>query len=113
MSVQAWSQNMTDEQAESAGARRVSKEELFATSDVVTIHLALSDRTRGIVGAPELRAMKPTAFLVNTARGAIVDEKALIDVLQGRGRSPVRVSTSTSRSLCPWITLSAACRTSS
>ncbi|WP_201835695.1 D-2-hydroxyacid dehydrogenase family protein [Microvirga zambiensis] len=82
MTVQAWSQNMTDEQAAAAGARRVSKEELFATSDVVTIHLALSDRTRGIVGAPELRAMKPTAFLVNTARGAIVDEKALVDVLR-------------------------------
>ena len=49
---------------------------------MVTIHLALSDRTRGIVGAPELRAMKPTAFLVNTARGAIVDEKALIDALR-------------------------------
>ncbi|MGK9050693.1 D-2-hydroxyacid dehydrogenase family protein [Neorhizobium petrolearium] len=82
MNLQAWSQNMTDEQAEAAGARRVSKEELFATSDIVTIHLALGDRTRGIVGAPELQAMKKSAFLINTARGAIVDEQALIDALR-------------------------------
>lgn len=82
MNLQAWSQNMTDEQAEAAGARRVSKEELFATSDIVTIHLALSDRTRGIVGAPELQAMKKSAFLINTARGAIIDEQALIDALR-------------------------------
>jgi phosphoglycerate dehydrogenase-like enzyme len=82
MSIQAWSQNMTDAQAQAAGARRVSKEDLFATSDVITIHLALSDRTRGIVGGPELRAMKPTAFLINTARGQIVDEQALIDALR-------------------------------
>ena len=67
--IQAWSQNMTDEQAEAAGARRVSKEELFATSDVVTIHLALGNRTRGIVGAPELRAMnRPPSW--STPRGA-------------------------------------------
>ena len=84
MQVQAWSQNMTDEQADACGAKRVSKEELFATSDIITVHLALSDRTRGIVGAPELRAMKKTAYLINTARGAIVDEQALIDVLTAR-----------------------------
>lgn len=82
MKVQAWSQNLTDEQAEAAGARHVSKQELFATSDIITIHLALSERTRGIVGAPELNAMKSTAYLVNTARGAIVEERALIDVLR-------------------------------
>lgn len=82
MTVQAWSQNMTDEQAEACGAKRVSKEALFATSDIITVHLVLSERTRGIVGAPELKAMKKTAYLINTARGAIVDEAALIDVLK-------------------------------
>ncbi|OAV49979.1 hydroxyacid dehydrogenase [Rhizobium sp. WYCCWR10014] len=84
MELQAWSQNMTAEQAEAAGARLVSKQELFATSDVVTIHLALSDRTRGIVGATELQAMKKTAYIINTARGAIVDEPALIAALRSR-----------------------------
>ncbi|MGV1988189.1 D-2-hydroxyacid dehydrogenase family protein [Agrobacterium sp. 22-221-1] len=82
MEIQAWSQNMTAEQAEAAHARLVSKEELFASSDIITVHLALSERTRGIVGAPELRAMKKTAYLINTARGAIVDETALIDALR-------------------------------
>ncbi|OBZ97159.1 2-hydroxyacid dehydrogenase [Pararhizobium polonicum] len=82
MKVQAWSQNMTPDQAESAGAKLVSKEELFATSDVVTVHLALSERTRGIVGSTELRTMKKSAYLINTARGAIVDEIALIDALR-------------------------------
>lgn len=82
MKLQAWSQNMTDEQAAACGARRVSKEELFATSDIITIHLALSERTRGIVGVNELKAMKKTAFLINTARGAIIEEKALIDILK-------------------------------
>jgi phosphoglycerate dehydrogenase-like enzyme len=82
MKVQAWSQNMTLEQAESAGAQLVSKEQLFATSDIVTVHLALSERTRGIVGANELLAMKRSAYLINTARGAIVDENALIEALR-------------------------------
>jgi len=84
MTVQAWSQNMTDEQAEACGAKRVSKATLFATSDIITVHLVLSERTRGIVGAPELGVMKKTAYLINTARGAIVDEGALIDVLKAR-----------------------------
>ncbi len=82
MKVQAWSQNMTREQAESAGAQFASKEELFATSDIVTVHLALSERTRGIVGAKELGAMKKSSYLINTARGAIVDENALIETLR-------------------------------
>lgn len=82
MKIQAWSQNMTAEQAEAAGARLVSKEEVFATSDIITVHLALSDRTRGIVGAPDLQLMKKTAFLINTARGAIIDEAALIEALR-------------------------------
>ncbi|EUB99448.1 Phosphoglycerate dehydrogenase [Rhizobium sp. CF080] len=82
MKIQAWSQNMTDEHAAAVGGERVSKEELFASSDIITVHLALSERTRHIVGAPELQAMKKTAFLINTARGAIVDEQALVEVLQ-------------------------------
>jgi len=82
MSVQAWSQNLTEEQASSVQARRVSKQELFATSDFISVHLTLSERTRGIVGAPELRAMKPTAYLINTARGPIVDEAALLSALR-------------------------------
>jgi D-3-phosphoglycerate dehydrogenase len=82
MQIQAWSQNMTDEQATACGAIRVSKEELFETSDIITVHLALSDRTRHIVGARELGGMKKNAFLINTARGAIVDEQALIAVLK-------------------------------
>lgn len=81
MDVVAWSQNLTDERAAEAGARRVAKDELFATSDVVSIHLVLSNRTRGLVGERELRAMKPTAILVNTSRGPIVDEPALVRAL--------------------------------
>ncbi len=85
MDVVAWSQNLTEEAAAAAGARRVGKEELFSTSDVVSIHLVLSDRTRAVVGAAELAAMKPDAILVNTARGPLVDEAALISAL-GAGR---------------------------
>jgi phosphoglycerate dehydrogenase-like enzyme len=81
MQVIAWSQNLTPERAAEAGCVRVDKAELFARADVLTIHLLLSDRTRGIVGRHELALMKPTAFLINTARAAIVDESALIDVL--------------------------------
>lgn len=84
MNVIAWSQNLSRERAEEQGARLVSKEELFREADIVTIHLVLSSRTRGIVGAPELKLMKPTAFLVNTSRGPLVDEMALIDVLRSR-----------------------------
>ncbi len=81
MDVVAWSQNLTDERAAEAGVRRVGKEELLRTADVVTIHLQLSDRTRGLVGAAELALMKPTAILVNTSRGPIVDEEALVRAL--------------------------------
>nr|WP_245445478.1 D-2-hydroxyacid dehydrogenase family protein [Agrobacterium rosae]MDX8316476.1 D-2-hydroxyacid dehydrogenase family protein [Agrobacterium rosae] len=81
MDLVTWSQNMTDEQATACGARRVTKEELFATSDIITVHLALSERTHRIVGPNELRMMKKSAYLINTARGAIIDEQALIDVL--------------------------------
>lgn len=78
MDVVAWSQNLTEETAAGAGVRRVPKEELFATSDVISLHLVLSDRTRGVVGDAELAAMKPGACLVNTARGPLVDEAALL-----------------------------------
>ena len=83
MDVVAWSQNLTPDAADGAGARYVSRETLFATSDVLTIHLKLSDRSRGLIGAAELAAMKPTALLVNTSRGPIVEEGALIDALRG------------------------------
>jgi phosphoglycerate dehydrogenase-like enzyme len=78
----AWSQNLKAETAAEIGVRRVDKDELFANSDVLSIHLVLGERTRGLVGARELALMKPTAILVNTARGAIVDEGALMSALQ-------------------------------
>jgi len=84
MNVVAWSQNLTPERAAECGARYVSKEELFATSDFVTIHVVLSDRTRGLIGAADFARMKPSAILVNTSRGPIVDEAALIDALKSR-----------------------------
>jgi phosphoglycerate dehydrogenase-like enzyme len=82
MSVLAWSQNLTAERAAQFGATLVGKDELLCRSDIVTIHLVLSDRTRGLVGARELGLMKPTAYLVNTSRGPIVDEEALVQALQ-------------------------------
>jgi phosphoglycerate dehydrogenase-like enzyme len=84
MNVIAWSQNLTAEKATQAGVTLVTKDELFSRSDVLTIHLQLSDRTRGLVQARELKLMKPTAYLVNTSRGPIVDEAALIHTLQTR-----------------------------
>jgi phosphoglycerate dehydrogenase-like enzyme len=84
MSVIAWSQNLTAERATEIGATLVTKEELFARADIVSIHLVLSPRSRGLVGAPELGRMKPTAFLVNTSRGPIVDEAALLQSLRER-----------------------------
>lgn len=73
---------MTAESASAHGATFVSKDELFGASDIVSIHVRLSDRTRGLVGARELSLMKPRSYLVNTSRGPIVDETALLDVLQ-------------------------------
>jgi phosphoglycerate dehydrogenase-like enzyme len=81
MRVIAWSANLTAERAAGAGAQWVPKDELFAASDVLTIHQKLSDRTVGLVGAAELAAMKPSAVLINTARGPIVDEAALAAAL--------------------------------
>ena len=84
MKIIAWSQNMTPEIAEAAGARLVSKDELFRQADIVTIHLILSGRTKGLVGAAELGLMKPTSRLINTSRGPIVEEQALISVLKNK-----------------------------
>ena len=81
MQVIAWSQNLTREAAAAAGARLVPKEELLRDADVVSIHLVLSGRTRGLIGAAEIQLMKPTARLVNTSRGPIIVESALIEAL--------------------------------
>jgi phosphoglycerate dehydrogenase-like enzyme len=84
MNVIAWSQNLTAEKASQCGATLCTRDELFRRSDIVTIHVQLSERTRGLVGARELGLMKRTAYLVNTARGPIVDEPALVRALQTR-----------------------------
>jgi len=84
MRVVAWSQHLTPEAAAAAGCALVSKMELLGQSDVVSLHLVLSERTRGILGAPELARMKRGAILVNTARAALVDEVALIDAVQSK-----------------------------
>ena len=81
MDVVAWSPNLTDERAQAAGVKRVDKHELFSTSDVVSLHLILSERTRNVVDAAALAAMKPTAYLVNTSRAGLVDQDALTDAL--------------------------------
>ena len=84
MNVIAWSPNLTAERCKEVGVGYASKEELFATADIITIHVVLSDRSRGLVGAADLARMKPTSFLVNTARGPIVDEMALLETLKAR-----------------------------
>jgi phosphoglycerate dehydrogenase-like enzyme len=84
MSVLAWSENLTIEKAREAGATLVSKDELLSRSDAISIHLVLSPRSRGLIGASEIAQMKPGAILINTSRGPIVDEAALIDAVQSR-----------------------------
>jgi phosphoglycerate dehydrogenase-like enzyme len=84
MKTIAWSTNLTHEACEKAGVTYASKEELFATADIVTIHVVLSDRSRGLVSRADLARMKPTAYLINTARGPIVDEAALLETLQAK-----------------------------
>lgn len=92
MTVIAWSQNLTADKAAAAGAQLVTKQELFARADVVTLHLILSDRSRGIVGAEEIGRMKPGAILVNTSRGPLVQQAALIAALhEGRIRAGLDV----------------------
>ena len=82
MKVIAWSQNLTPEKCQEAGVDHASKDDLFRQSDFVTIHVVLSQRTRGIVGAKELGLMKPSAYIINTSRGPIIDEAALLAVLR-------------------------------
>ena len=82
MNLLAWSQNLTAERAAQCGATLVDKEGLLRESDILSIHVRLGDRTRGLIGAGELDLMKPSAYLVNTSRGQIVQEKALIDALE-------------------------------
>jgi D-3-phosphoglycerate dehydrogenase len=82
MKVIAWSQNLTPEKAAEGGADYVSREDLFAQADIVTIHLVLSERSRGLIGAADIARMKPSAYLINTARAPIVDQAALLKALQ-------------------------------
>ena len=84
MNIIAWSQNLTAERARECGATLVDKDTLFRDSDILSVHVVLSQRTRGLVGARELALMKPTAYLINISRGPIVDEAALVDVLRRR-----------------------------
>ncbi|HTI67928.1 MAG TPA: D-2-hydroxyacid dehydrogenase family protein [Caulobacteraceae bacterium] len=84
MEVMAWSPNLTAERAREAGVRLATKAELFAGSDVLTLHMVLSERTRGLVGAADLALMRPDAILVNTSRGPLIDEAALLEALAAR-----------------------------
>lgn len=81
MNVVAWSPNLTPERAAAEGVSCVTKEELFASSDFVSLHLVLSDRTRGVIGKADLKRMKPTAYFINTSRSGLVDREALLSVL--------------------------------
>ena len=81
MNVIAWSANLTPEKAAAAGAEYATKEDLFRRSDYVSVHLVLSDRSRGLIGAPEFALMKKTAVIINTSRGPIIDEKAMLAAL--------------------------------
>lgn len=82
MNVIAWSQNLRDERAAEIGVTKVSKETLLKEADYISIHLVLSDRSRGLIGADELALMKPSAYIVNTSRGPIIDEDALLETLR-------------------------------
>src|SRR5207253_3003677 len=84
MKIIAWSQNLTAERAQEVGATLVTKEELFRQSDFISVHLQLSPRTRGLIGAKDFALMKPTAFFINTSRGPIVEEAALLDALRNQ-----------------------------
>jgi len=84
MEVIAWSRNLKPEAAEAAGVRLVSKEALFRTADIVSVHMILSESTVGLIGAAELALMKSSAWLVNTSRGPLVEEAALLEALAAR-----------------------------
>ena len=82
MKTIAWSQNLTPEKAKEAGVEYASREDLFAKADVITIHLVLSDRSRGLINGADIGRMKKSAYLINTARAPIVDQAALLKALQ-------------------------------
>ena len=84
MKVIAWSQNLTPEKCQEAGVGYVSKDDLFRQSDFISVHVVLSQRTRGIVGAHEIGLMKPSAFLINTSRGPIIEEAAMLAALRDK-----------------------------
>ena len=84
MNVIAWSPNLTRERCQEVGVGYATKEELFSTADIITIHVVLSDRSRGLVGSADLARMKPTSYIVNTARGPIINEMALLETLKAR-----------------------------
>jgi phosphoglycerate dehydrogenase-like enzyme len=84
MNVIAWSPNLTPERCKEVGVGYATKEQLFSTADIVTVHVVLSQRSRSLVGSADLARMKPTSFIVNTARGPIIDEDALLEALQAR-----------------------------
>ena len=101
MQVIAWSQNLTAERAQECGAALVDKDALFRQSDIVSVHVVLSGRTRGLVGARELALMQPTAYLVNISRGPIVDEAALVDALQRKAIAGAALDTFDTEPLPP------------
>jgi phosphoglycerate dehydrogenase-like enzyme len=84
MNVIAWSPNLTPERCKEVGVTYATREELFSSADIITVHVVLSQRSRGLVGAADLARMKPTSYLVNTARGPIIDETALLETLKAR-----------------------------
>ncbi|MEX3768270.1 NAD(P)-dependent oxidoreductase, partial [Mycolicibacterium fortuitum] len=84
MNVIGWSPHLTEERATEAGVVRVERDALFAGSDVVSLHMVLAESTRGLIGATELAAMKPSAILVNTSRGGLIDESALVQALRSK-----------------------------
>lgn len=84
MKVVAWSENLTEEKCRAEGVQLVTKEELFRESDFITVHLVLSDRSRGVINKESIELMKPTAYLINTSRGPLIDEQALIDALTAK-----------------------------
>ena len=102
MTVSAWSQNLDPGQARDAGVEPVSKEQLFSSSDIVTVHYKLSERSTGLIGATELSLMKRSAYLVNTSRGPLVD-RARCSRRCGAGRSPGPPWMSTTPSRCRWV----------
>src|SRR5258707_9506763 len=112
MNVIAWSPNLTPERCKEVGVGYATKEELFSTADIITIHVVLSERSRGLVGAAELARMKPTSYLVNTARGPIVDEAALLQTLRQRKIAALRSMCSRSnrcRSIIPSASSTTSC----